>query len=185
MSEHNYYKDQLEKLNLSRPIQAKFFGSNDSNFITLNLESIREVRSFLSKVEQALRCEVFGPDSAVMPCFYNADYWQVIDMEETFQNLADAKKEYREEELCAVHSKLLLSDAQGVYIPKIFAEICNPIAWRLSQELVDAIKEGPENEYYWDDWQEVLENACHKDQWGNEWRLEQEGALYTYLNIEA
>ena len=51
-------------------------------------------------------------------------------------------------------------------------------AWQgPSQESIDACKEGPDNEWYWDAWQGVLDNATWtKD--GYTWRLHQDGDLW-------
>jgi hypothetical protein len=68
--------------------------------------------------------------------------------------------------------ELLLDSHHGIYIPQLFSEmtISEDV---VSEEQKNILKEGPDNEYYWDVWTEVLDNAeiVHDNK---VWRLEQE-----------
>jgi hypothetical protein len=75
--------------------------------------------------------------------------------------------------------ELLFSDHHGVYIPKLFVEDCGEI-WGLSEDDKLELSEGPDNEYYWDTWSNVLDYATLKDDNGHVWRLWQDGDLWAY-----
>ena len=76
---------------------------------------------------------------------------------------------------------LLLSDSRGIYIPKDFTN-----GFENWQGLSDDDREilaNPENELYWDVWQEVLDNAFFvaKDEPNlleGKWTLYQDGDLW-------
>lgn len=73
---------------------------------------------------------------------------------------------------------LLLSDARGQYIPRDFAEL---YADEFGVSAEDrAILADPENEWYWETWQSVEQNATATDIHGNVWRLHQSGDLWIY-----
>ena len=76
--------------------------------------------------------------------------------------------------------QLLLSDARGIYIPRDFVKNFDLTEWQGIPE--DAVKdcENPENEYYWDSWEMILNNARYTDKNGNVWRLMQDGDLWVY-----
>lgn len=79
---------------------------------------------------------------------------------------------------------LILSDARGIYIPRDFVcddwngvdiEHCD--AWGISLE--DAtILQNPDNEGYWETWNDVLNNAVYVDLEGNIFKLYQDGDLW-------
>lgn len=79
---------------------------------------------------------------------------------------------------------LILSDARGIYIPRDFVcNECNEIAiehcnaWGIS--LYDAtILQDPENEGYWDTWNDVLNYAEYVDLEDNQFKLHQDGDLW-------
>ena len=75
--------------------------------------------------------------------------------------------------------EILLNDHRGVYIPRDFVN--NFENWHgISSDDISCLKEGPENENYWDIWQTVLDNAYYIDEKGNKWELYQDGDLFTY-----
>ncbi len=75
--------------------------------------------------------------------------------------------------------QLLLSDARGIYIPRDAMDLerlrksGEPIC-----EADKAILKDPQNEYYWDVWQEILDNAYLMDDKGIKWTLYQDGDLF-------
>ena len=69
---------------------------------------------------------------------------------------------------------LISPDSQGIYIPQNFAKKCEELTIEYSGESSD-LKEnleilisGPENDLYWDAWQEILDNTKivhHSKKW--------------------
>ena len=70
---------------------------------------------------------------------------------------------------------LIISDANGIYIPKIFAE---GFGWEISEEDREILKVGPEHEHYWETWDDVLASAKYMDEKGYVWRLYADGDLF-------
>jgi hypothetical protein len=78
---------------------------------------------------------------------------------------------------------LWLDDHRGVYIPRDFANSfanrdhdvsgVDPEQWKI-------LETGPEleNEFYWEVWTEVCDNAIVTDENGIKYRLHQDGALW-------
>lgn len=75
---------------------------------------------------------------------------------------------------------LLLDSANGVYIPKIFAE-SHSAGWSgiYPHDLATLLK-GPEDEEYWDTWNDVLNNAIFTDVEGMQYRLHHDGDLWMW-----
>lgn len=73
--------------------------------------------------------------------------------------------------------QLLLSDARGIYIPANFVECFNVESWGIDSKYVSRLS-SPDDEFYWDSWDIVLNNAGHTDKQGNVWRLCQDGDLW-------
>lgn len=72
---------------------------------------------------------------------------------------------------------VLLNDARGIYIPRDFAEGFDN--WQGITEEDKACLSDPENEFYWDTWESVL-NKAKFEQDGYTWQLYQDGALFAY-----
>lgn len=72
---------------------------------------------------------------------------------------------------------LLLADARGVYIPKDFYEGFHLDKWGIDPEEYEGLS-NIESEYYWDDWDRLLNNAEYTDDDGNKWMLYQDGNLW-------
>jgi hypothetical protein len=73
---------------------------------------------------------------------------------------------------------LWLSDARGVYIPRDFANSFNDWAKSISgvsEEDIAILRDGPEQEFYWETWDDVCNNAVITDENGNKYRIWQEG----------
>ena len=78
------------------------------------------------------------------------------------------------------NASLLINGAHGIYIPQFFAQnyekyVTNPE--EIEDELKD-LKSGPDNEFYWDSWATVMDNAKLKDDNGRECSLWQDGDLW-------
>lgn len=73
---------------------------------------------------------------------------------------------------------LWLSDNRGVYIPRDFA---NSFADRakhvtgVDAETWSILESGPDHEFYWDAWADVLDNATVTDDHGNTFTVHQDG----------
>jgi len=78
--------------------------------------------------------------------------------------------------------EILLNDSRGVYIPQNFAENFVMSDWGVGDDTRDILLAGPtsENEWYWEAWEQVLNNASYVDATGNKWHLSQEGDLFAY-----
>ena len=73
---------------------------------------------------------------------------------------------------------ILLFDARhGQYIPKLFIEECLHNNWNLENVDIETLK-NPENEWYWHEWEQVLNNAYYVDNNGVRWSLHQDGDLW-------
>ena len=78
-------------------------------------------------------------------------------------------------------TELLLDGARGVYIPQNFVEEFDLTKWEgVDQDDIDTLLKGPDEEWYWDAWDKVLNNATHTDDHGNVWHLYQDGDLWEY-----
>lgn len=76
--------------------------------------------------------------------------------------------------------EILVSDHQGIYIPQVFAERFN---WSgISIDDLKTIEEGPDAEYYWEAWDNILNDAFHNDKDGFTWRLYQDGDLFAWCD---
>lgn len=76
---------------------------------------------------------------------------------------------------------LWLDDHRGQYIPRDFA---NSFTNRdrdvsgISANQWQTLESGPDNEFYWDAWDDVLNNAIVTDENGIRYRLHQDSALW-------
>jgi hypothetical protein len=75
--------------------------------------------------------------------------------------------------------ELLLSDTQGIYIPRDFYNDFNFRAWHLNKKNFRALK-NPDHEWYWEAWDELLNKAWYKAPDGHKWHLSQDGDLFMY-----
>ena len=73
--------------------------------------------------------------------------------------------------------QLLLSDSRGIYIPTNFAESFDLNQWNTASKYVELLS-SPDNDYYWDNWESVLNNAYSIDKNGNKWHLWQYSHLW-------
>lgn len=86
---------------------------------------------------------------------------------------------------------LLLSDSRGVYIPQHFAQdfaivgvdgledAPGLLAWRgIKPKDVETLRAGPDEEWYWEAWDSVLNNAFWLSEDGWRFTLSQDGDLW-------
>ena len=77
--------------------------------------------------------------------------------------------------------ELFLDDHRGVYIPRDFVESIDLSMWEgISAEDADTLRAGPDHEWYWETWDDVMSNAVCTDKNGKKWMLYQDGALWVY-----
>lgn len=121
------------------------------------------------------------------PTFRNANYYRNENSEQEDENLkALIFSSVEKSSITGIHSKLILSDRQGVFIPQIFVNNFDMSVWNISESDNDLLilKIGPEHEWYWESWNVILDKAFFIDEYGYRWHLEQDGDLFTRLSIE-
>ena len=71
----------------------------------------------------------------------------------------------------------IVDSAFGIYVPQMFVQRYEPDEWGVRK--VDAEElQNPDNEFYWETWEEVLSTAKFTDDRGHVWRLLQDGDLF-------
>lgn len=78
--------------------------------------------------------------------------------------------------------EILLNDGHGIYIPQIFCkDFLDADGWSgVIQEDRETCSLGPDEDWYWDAWTSITDNAKFTDKNGNVWRLSQDGDLFAY-----
>lgn len=96
------------------------------------------------------------------------------ELSENHDDVLSAFKEQQNRE----RIELLLCDSRGVYIPRDFLEF-DLDKWhiKLSEEDIAELQ-NPCNEWYWECWQSILDNAYYIDDKGDKWTLWQDGDLF-------
>jgi len=74
----------------------------------------------------------------------------------------------------------LLDSVHGVYIPQIFAFAQDMEKWGIADSTDDLkiLREGPDNQYYWEAWEEILKNARYTDIDGTTYMLNHDMDLF-------
>lgn len=75
---------------------------------------------------------------------------------------------------------LLVDGAHGVYVPQSFVECYRAKDWGITNEDDAILLHGPDDEWYWETWDNVLDYAKYVDDQGYEWSLWQDGDLWAY-----
>lgn len=73
--------------------------------------------------------------------------------------------------------KLLIDESAGIYIPRNFYDFVCISTWGLSEKDFRDLSH-PDNEHYWDAWDEALAQAKYLDDDGHTWTLYQDGSLF-------
>lgn len=68
---------------------------------------------------------------------------------------------------------LYADSSRGIYIPQFFAESCNEGVWKVKEEDLQCLRQGPDAEGYWDTWVSVLDNATAINRNGDTYHLHQ------------
>lgn len=74
--------------------------------------------------------------------------------------------------------EILLSDARGIYIPRDFVQRFDLTRWSGITESDVEILQNPDNEFYWEAWESVLNNARFTADDGRVFSLCQDGDLF-------
>lgn len=75
--------------------------------------------------------------------------------------------------------EIYADSARGIYIPQHFAKsIGREYVTGVSDEDWQILESGPEAEFYWEVWDDVLNNALLTDSDGTNWTLYQDGDLF-------
>ncbi len=74
--------------------------------------------------------------------------------------------------------EILADSSRGRYIPQHFAEACDMEAWGVKPEDAAILLAGPDHEWYWATWDDVLQYSTFADAEGNVWCLYQDGDLF-------
>ena len=70
--------------------------------------------------------------------------------------------------------RFILDGHHGVYLPQVFVNSFHPQAWSIeASDFLALTERGPEDEYYWDTWEDVLNTARFVDENGDTWTLYQ------------
>jgi len=73
--------------------------------------------------------------------------------------------------------KILLSDSNGVYIPKMFVNGFE--GWKnITDQDIEILNEGIDGNLYWDTWDNVIQKTEYVDEEGHIWHLYQDGDLF-------
>ena len=76
--------------------------------------------------------------------------------------------------------ELLVADNSGVYIPQEFANRFDLSLWNnIDEDDVATIRKGPDAEWYWEAWENILSSAQYKHN-GKTWHLYQNGDVWAY-----
>lgn len=86
----------------------------------------------------------------------------------------------KEVDMSGLH--LMIDARHGIYVPQLFAKEIFFDKWGFKDddEDIKIISEGPENEFYWEAWQSVLDRAELVNAFGKKFRLYQDGDLWAY-----
>lgn len=94
--------------------------------------------------------------------------------DETVPN--DSPKEIKEDTNTGnIH--VLLDGSRGIYIPRDFVTGFDMDAWNVSEEDAQDCSD-PENEYYWETWDSILNSASYTSKDGRVWSLYQDSDLF-------
>lgn len=73
--------------------------------------------------------------------------------------------------------RCLLDGARGIYVPQGFAECFDMDGWHVKAEDEEILLAGPDHEFYWDAWSDVL-NYAWFDSPSGKLTLEQDSDLF-------
>jgi len=80
--------------------------------------------------------------------------------------------------------EILLDSHHGRYIPQLFIESYSDMLQGMSDEDIQTLHD-PDNEWYWDAWDMLLNTCTIVDKNGREWCLHHDGDLFAYHSLTA
>lgn len=72
----------------------------------------------------------------------------------------------------------LIDGAAGIYVPQEFVSRYDTKLWNVKRDDVEILEHGPDHEYYWETWDDVLSYAHYIDENGIEFQLYQDSDLF-------
>ena len=99
---------------------------------------------------------------------------EVFILNEDYEIIFDDNENYDQEIHTIIARSLILGDSRGIYIPRDFAT--DFTGWTGITEENKSDLSDPENEFYWEAWENVLNNAFIVID-NEKWSLVQEGDL--------
>lgn len=162
------YELSLDLCSLSSYELLQWFSANLSRLSDCD-EALEEIGSSVSSVFDALELGYRRAAEQTLSVL-------IAEIEENRSSLFNPETD----------SRLLLSDSHGIYIPQLY---CQGISKSEAKELcldwwaVETCQHGPDEEFYWDAWQSILDSAeitepATLKQQESIWRLHQNGDLW-------
>lgn len=76
--------------------------------------------------------------------------------------------------------QVLVDNHHGIYVPQVFVSTYNVNKFGIEEFDPDyqSVLQGPENEWYWESWDAILNKASYTDENGNTLYLEHNGDLF-------
>ena len=71
----------------------------------------------------------------------------------------------------------VVDGARGIYVPQSATTQLDLVDWGIDKETISLLENGPDCEWYWEAWDDVLRDAVNVFD-GYEWRLYQDGDLF-------
>jgi len=79
------------------------------------------------------------------------------------------------------NSILFADESRGIYIPQYFVNSFDNYKndlLNVERDDLNCVANGPDDEYYWEAWQAILDNAQILDHDGNQYTMYQDGDLW-------
>lgn len=73
---------------------------------------------------------------------------------------------------------ILLDGSVGIYLPREFAKHFAKDWQGIDPDDLEILRAGPDHEWYWETWDDVLATASYADDDGHTWTLFQDGDLF-------
>lgn len=74
--------------------------------------------------------------------------------------------------------ELMCDSHHGVYIPSTMINRLVEAGWQMPSVVNAEVLNSPDNEYYWDEWEIVLNGALFVDDYYRRWYLHHDGDLW-------
>ena len=74
--------------------------------------------------------------------------------------------------------EVVVDGGYGVYAPQVFIEKYQSRLHGVDVDDIISLLNGPEDEWYWEAWENVLDNGVLEDDDGNKWRIYQDQDIF-------